>query len=212
MTKKDTLKDLLRQNYDALTNPECKDAVLEYMSNNETVLDRDIIFIKRLTKVAQHIYKSDPKSLENMLERLYQYNYDGIQKIQTGDINNRYNKNNLLNIKSHLHAYAGDTAEAIFEVTQDLKWAKRFYDDYKLSADLSKHLDKKHSAHAYSFAGDAAKIMFEKTEDVKWVNKAIECYKTFQDYYTQNPNPKMNNLIKKIKENESYLQLVLTLY
>ena len=165
------LEALIRRNYDGLIEPEeCREKVLEFIANTESVSDRDILFIKRFTKVAHHVHKSYPDSFNGLLERLYQFNMDGIILIHKGRVRG-HNKDNLSSISSHLQAYAGDVARAIFEKTGDVSWAKREYDRYRLSAEESLEFDLKHSAHAYSFAADVAQAIFEKTGDVSWAEK-----------------------------------------
>lgn len=160
---------LLKANYDKLTKEtgqECKDLVVEYISLADSVLHKNIIFIKQLSKVASNILKSDPSSLETLLEKLFQFNNEAIQLIENGL--DGYTQNRLLSLKAHFFADLGDVSKALFEKTQYVIWAEEWYSAYKTSADMSINIDPRHTAYAYGFAGDAAETLFEKTGNIGW--------------------------------------------
>ena len=166
---------LLEQNYDQLTEetgPECKDLALEYMGLADSVSHKDIIFIKQLTKVIRSILKSDPDSLDGLLERVFQFNNEGVQIIEDGL--DGYTENRLLNLKAHFFADKGDVSEALYGKTQDIAWAEKWHSAYKASADMSTNIDPRHAAYAYGFAGDAAKALFDRTGDTAWAEKWYE--------------------------------------
>lgn len=163
---------LLETNYAMLTKEtgeQCKALVVEYISLAPTVSHQNIQFIKNVTKISSNILKSDPNSLDGLLEKVFQFNNEGIQIIEEN-----YTQNYPLNLKSHFFAYEGDVAKALFKKTQDVTWAKEWYKDYKTSADISIITDPKHAAYAYGFAGDAAKTLFETTREVGWAKKWYE--------------------------------------
>ena len=174
------LDTLLEQNYEELKDPECKKKVLEYLAEHETVEDEEVVFIKRLTKTASHIIKSDPDSIDEFLEDLYTFNLTGAKKafsILNDKENKDYSSNQLLNMTLHFLTYAGDIAMVLFKKTGDIFWAEKWYDLHRKSADTGMGIDTKHSVYVYSFAGNAARALFDKTGDITWAKKWHECYK-----------------------------------
>ena len=180
---------LLKANYESLdaeTGDRCKSLVIEYMRIRESVLGKDIAFIKQLTKVVRNILNSEPNSLDGLLEKYFKFSNEGIETIRAGI--SGYRQNNLISLESHLLADAGDAAKALFEKTQDISWAERWYSAYKKSADMTIDTEPLHSAHAYSFAGEAAKALFKKTQDISWAGKWYESTKLSADM-TVNTEP-----------------------
>ena len=169
-----TLDILLEQNYDTLSSDECKIRVMQFIRETPSVLDYDIVFIKKLTKVANHVLKSDPDSLDEFLERVFDFNIEGVKKIRAGL--DGYTQNNLLILESHFLTYAGDAAKALFEKTSDLSWAEKWYNTEKLSADMTIGIEPQKAVYSYSFAGDAARVLFKKTDDINWAKKQYDAY------------------------------------
>lgn len=166
---------LLKANYDKLTEEtgqKCKDLVVEYISLTDSVSHKNIIFIKQLSKVAINILKSDPSSLEALLEKLFRFNNEALQLIESGL--DGYAQNHLLSLKAHLFTDGGDVSKALYEKTGDVNWAEEWYSAYKASADMSLNIEPRHAAYAYGFAGDAAKALFEKTQNIEWAKKWYE--------------------------------------
>ena len=180
---------LLKANYESLdaeTGDRCKSLVIEYMRIRESVLGKDIAFIKQLTKVVRNILNSEPNSLDGLLEKYFKFSNEGIETIRAGI--SGYRQNNLISLESHLLADAGDAAKALFEKTQDISWAERWYSAYKKSADMTIDTEPLHSAHAYGFAGEAAKAVFEKTHNIKWAKRWYDATKQSADM-TVNTEP-----------------------
>ncbi|MDP1695555.1 MAG: hypothetical protein Q8L29_01425 [archaeon] len=181
-------ESLLTENYDGLTMQSgeiCKKAVLNFIRQMKSLKDRDIIFIKKLTKVANHLRKAG--ELNGLEEKLYQFNMEGVEKLMANHIG--LDEKCILNLKSHLFSYAGNSARAIFENTGDILWAKRRYDSYHTSAEIVRDSDLKHSAHAYSFAGESALIIFKNINEISWVEKGYQAYRNSADIFLKF-NPK----------------------
>lgn len=198
---------LLEANYDALTpatGEQCKQLVLEYLRLSTTISHLDVDFIKNFTKVARHILESEPASLDGLLEKLYNYDMEGVEKVR-GGIEDR-TSTNLTSLESHLLGDAGDAARELFRITQDISWAGRGYNAYKKSADMTASTEPKHSAHAYSFAGDAAKALNKATKNPLWAQTAIKCYEKFLEYYRKNPDLRMNETIRFVRGDMNFLR------
>lgn len=88
---------------------------MEYIGLADSVSYKDIIFIKRLSKVVSNILKSDPNSLETLLEKLFQFSNEAIQLIENGL--DGYTQNRLLSLKTYFFADRGDVSKALFEKT-----------------------------------------------------------------------------------------------
>ena len=197
---------LLEANYDALTptsGEQCKQLVLEYLRLSTTISHLDVDFIKNLTKVTRHILESEPASLDGLLEKLFSYNMEGVEKVR-GGIEGRTSAN-LTSLESHLLGDAGNAARALFDTSNDISWAERWYDANKKSADMTVEIEPRHSAHAYSFAGNAAKALNKATKNPSWAQTAIECYYKFLEYYKKNPDPRMNETIRFVLKDINFL-------
>jgi len=173
---------LLLDNYDCLSEQSgkrCAGLVVEYLHKTESVSGKDISFIKRLTKVAHHVMQSS-HTLDDLLFKLYSFNMEGVKRLRDGAEADR-SENNLISLESHLLAYAGNAAKALFEQRKDISWAEKWYLATKTSADMTRDTDPKHSAHSYGFAGNAAKALFEQRKDISWAEKWYTSYKTSAD-------------------------------
>ena len=172
-----SLPHLLSENYGFLHSDECKQQVIEYVKDNKSIAHEEIIFIKSLTKVAEHILESDPGSLDGLLQRIYDFHIEGIMKIQSesGNGGSNYAKEHMTLMRSHLHTHAANFAKAILKnmrngennPMQKLFWAQEMYNNHLFSADLISDIDPKHASVQYSNAGKAAWIVFKILEDQK---------------------------------------------
>lgn len=70
---------LLEENYQGLTRWSgrvCAELVVDYITLTNTVLGKDVFFVKKLTKVASHINKGSTK-MKCLMQRVYQFNIEG---------------------------------------------------------------------------------------------------------------------------------------
>lgn len=171
------LDDLIKAEYDGeiSLSEKCKTAAVLYIRENETVAHEDVIFIKRLTKIASRILAEDSFSLDGLLTRLFEFNLQGIEKVEQGNMDG-YSLNNIKSIHSHFYSHAANIAKYIFYNTDDIEWAKKWYDCSEKSAILSEEIYPEHSGNAYVFTGNAANILFEHTGDVMWAEKAYDYF------------------------------------
>lgn len=198
---------LLTPNYGALTQETGdgpKSLVLGYLSMQSTVLGENTAFINQLIKSVRHILDSEPSSLDGFLEKYYNFGIGGIEKF--GNVTEGIAESNLMSLESRFLADAGNAAKALFNITGDNSWAKRWYDSYKQSANMTEESEPRHSAHAYRFAGNAANALSKSTRNNLWTKNAIECYEKFLSYYEQNQDPSIKGLINRIKGNVIFLQ------
>lgn len=180
----DLLRHLVNSNYDGLTEHNgavCKELVLRYLSMADNLVfeyETDIDLIKRLTKVAKHMLDEDPEQLAGVLPKLYNLTIEGIQKVNKRTVEHE-DEFRLTKLESHLWAYAGDFAKAIYEMWKedlqlDLLWVERWHKCYEKSAMIAEDIDPEHAGHADSLAADAAQIMFENTGEIRWGERWYE--------------------------------------
>ncbi len=159
---------LLKEEYhsDSLS-AECKALILEYMRRTDSVLHEDVWDIKRLTKKAQYIPEAEIDCLDDFLRKLFKFQLQGIQKIQT--IAHSYSDDgSILRLEFLLYTNLADVADRIFElavnnngrVDVQLQWLENCYLARTKSARKSVKDDPTHSAHAFSVAGAKAKKGF----------------------------------------------------
>lgn len=151
---------------------ECRELTLKYIRSKLSVLDEDSDFIKELTKAGTRIiFDSDLNfpGLDELLEKLYKFNLEGVQRIKSGYLKKGFSERRLQSLESHLQAHAGNSAERRLELAEErnespvvqAKWAEKMYHARINSAAIICDADPVHAAHSYSFAGNAAKKRFE---------------------------------------------------
>jgi hypothetical protein len=90
----------------------------------------------------------------------------------------------LIKLRSHFLSHAGNIAKKKFEKTQETEWAKKWYESYLKSAEISIELEPEHSAYGYGFAEEAAKNIFENTQELEWAKKWYEsCFKSAEMFF-----------------------------
>ena len=168
-----SIESLIETNYNRINNKDCKEAVIKFIKETPTVIDRDITFIKRLTKVAYHVIQADKSSLDSLLERIYQFTSEGLSKIDP-EINT-LTESNLYTIKSHLSNYAGGFAKILYEKNKDKCWGEKAYKNYIKAASMNMDKDQNLSAHSYKSAAMVAESLFKETEEIYWAVRWYEC-------------------------------------
>lgn len=106
---------------------------------------------------------------------------------------------------AYAYGFAGDAARALFEKTQNIEWAKRWYDAAHLSAEMTSIIDPRHSAIVSGIAGNAATAVYRKTRQRKWYNRAILSYRIFLNYYDLNPNSELKSLAEYAESTIEFL-------
>jgi len=169
------LETLLERNYDELKDPWCKEEVLHYLYQNDSVKDKDALFVKRLTKVASHILQSEDSIETCILERLFYFNQEGARKIREGEIGEiKLNQFSLMKMEAHFYGHAGKVAEAIFKRTGIIAWGGVSYSSFMLAAKKNNDFESGYTCMSYSIAGDVAQDIFKKTGNIEWAKNAYE--------------------------------------
>jgi len=174
------LEALLRENYNELVSEECKQKVIEFIQKTPTVEYLDLHFIKKLTKVAFHIYATDPESLEDHLRRMYTFNMEGVMKVKSQPKNEP--PRNLLRLESHMRRYAGNLATRILQKTEDLKWGEKAYDSlvesHRMSLKFNSEDETYYAAKSAQEAGEVSGIMYDLTKNLEWARKMHKAHRT----------------------------------
>ena len=199
------LEELLKTEYQQeRISPQCQNQTIEFIKSHESVLGRDIEFIKGLTKAAYKIHKKDPNLLEGSLEKIYQFNLEGIETIHSGKTKGM-NHIRIVKLKSHFYSHKGYFAEVILNSLKEkgahpeeiIQWAKKWYRSYIISATINEQNENrnvnnpqfefKHITYCYSFAAEGAKAVFNyidrfenipKREKIQWARRWAEAKKT----------------------------------
>lgn len=162
------LLGLLTENYCQLnesSKDKCSEKIEEYFGMTYSVAHNDVVFIKKLTKVAyfllldKKVKGTIPTIGFNLFaERLYQFNLEGIAKCLSRDEN--LEEFNYLTLEAHFHSYAGDAekfkaSNSSLPRKEKLKLEKSCYEHYLECAKIIEPLKPREYAYAYSFAGEA---------------------------------------------------------
>lgn len=164
------LENLLGDNYDRLIDVgACKEQIPAVLAHWNNFRERaDVWFLKKLTKVASHLLKAYPKSLDGLLERLFQINLEGVQILRDAPQTTARDAEREVSLPAHLYSHASDVAKALFEKTGDVHWGTQYYRCRAESAKLSEGYDPIYASFAHSHAGEAAHKLFEQTRDATW--------------------------------------------
>jgi len=167
MSLEDRLREILEENYYE-TREECKRLTVKYISQTKSVKDKDAVFIKLLTKVANNIL-TESDDLDSRIQRIYNFNLEGIKNtIQDKQLPD---KDKTIMI-SHFNSYAADSMKKKYFLTQDLRCAKKWYQ--KLNESVKKDPDIKHATYTLGFKAEAAQKIYENTkgeERILWAKR-----------------------------------------
>lgn len=192
-----------------------KEEVIDYIKNNESVLNETITFVNRLTKVVNKIILEDPKFFDiDSLKKIVLFHKEGI--ILTKQKNKECNDITLLRIESYFNFDVGRISELCFNETKDISWMKKSFDFYFLSAkcycffpfNSMKRIDEKHSAYSYLFAGNVAKNIQKNQKNKKYAIKGIKCYNKFLDYTDSTHFEEEAELSYDIRKKKNFLKKI----
>tara|TARA_Y100000310_G_scaffold337314_1_gene424097 strand:+ start:1417 stop:2082 length:666 start_codon:yes stop_codon:yes gene_type:complete len=184
----DCLNDgLLRENYSSLTeeNGEHTERLtLLYVNLADTISDRDLLFCKRLTKVAGHRLRNHSDST---LEKLFYFNICGADRCDDTDAFSIGKEDEeLLVMKGHFLSHAGRMGFHLYQRKDcDLHWGMMVYDAQREAATALTVVHPLESALNLYFAGETAYSLGDR--DKSWMKKARQCYSLFLDYVYANP-------------------------
>jgi len=162
---------------------KCRDTIKSFLEENVSVTGMDMYFVKKLTTAINNMIENDESDFgadasqlsDTLLERARDYNLQGAEAA----INMPKPKMaNCAAIRSYFYSRAGNISRLLYKRTDNPAWVRKWYEDKKQSADISRPFDLKHSAHTYSFAGNAAEMMYQRTGNHDWARKWHEAYLT----------------------------------
>lgn len=107
-------------------SPELRDPVIEYVKDTAIISDKDIIFIKRLTKVEDEINEKDRALLSDSYRKILFHHLQGIKKIVKNDHDETDNFN-LQKLFSHLYGHAANFAFYLYKQTGRVSLLKKAY-------------------------------------------------------------------------------------
>ena len=190
---------LLIKNYYTLTKSTgdlAEGLALQYVSLVDTIRDRELLFAKRLTKVASHRLKEHPDSV---LEKLFSFNMEGAEMCGLRDYSEEsITENNRIVIRGHFFSHAGTEAYYLHKrQNYNLGWARKSY-EASFKAALSLHnLRPLESASSSFFAAETAYRLYFATNNSIWSKRAKKAYNSFLDISLGNPGDFEDDLIKR---------------
>ncbi|MBW2984471.1 hypothetical protein KY361_05115 [Candidatus Woesearchaeota archaeon] len=158
-------KRLLAANYDELVSAECRGEVEEFLRATESVKHLEVGTVKRVTKIAAHIIDQFPGSLDDLLERIYQFNMEGAEMAKTST---EFRPDHMKVLRAHFYGHAGNIKMKLQKRTGELNHAETAYNCFMLAASVGDKVDPEHSAFSRGFAATAARIIFTETGNPMW--------------------------------------------
>jgi len=174
------------QKYYSITNSpaEFKKEVIAYIDCTESVADKNISFIKDLTKAATNMLLGDINCSNDSLEKVFRFSNEGIKRIEERRYEDilELHEERLIVLKAHLHAHAGTISWRLYEKADDrdteLAYAVDTYEHKKTAAELIKSINPNEAAIFYMSACDSTKpIVYilkkqqNKEEEREWFKK-----------------------------------------
>ena len=170
--------NLLYENYSKLTENTgdlTENLTLQYVSLADTIRDRELLFVKGLTKVASHRLKEHPDSI---LEKLFSFNMEGAEMCGLRDYSEEgITENNRIVIRGHFFSHAGTEAYHIYQRHDyDVGWAQKSYEaNFRASSSLA-DLRPLESARNSFFAAEMARRLYFATNNSIWLKRARRGY------------------------------------
>lgn len=156
-----------RQKYNTFTKEQKRyyeNILREYLVEVDDISNKRVVFVNNFLKLAnQTLNEFSSSTLENNIEKLFEFNVLGINK-NRNEREHLKNKGITLLEDYVLTIYAFNTAKVAFKKTGNIIYGQKGYDFAIDSAETSFEVNRGHSAYAYTAAGDLAKSVFEYLE------------------------------------------------
>jgi hypothetical protein len=171
------LEEILERNYCEIIDDDITDTVLDYVEKENDIINKDVIFVKRLTKVAYNLIKKQVNGSkevnisDKILNKLCDFNIIGILMVEESKDLTPLNANTL---EAHFFAYAGDMVELQYKKSGDIKLAKRAFNMFKSASDKSKDVESIHHAVNLSKATQMARISYNQDFNFMPLNDLID--------------------------------------
>ncbi|MBT3297457.1 hypothetical protein HN385_00880 [archaeon] len=178
---------LMSTNYDELIhNQDCRVLLTNYLDTIDSVEDRDIFYVKALTKVGTHLAVEDPDYFTTpQLEKLIQFNYQGSEisrkKVEKEIIKEKGNPVRYTVMEGHFLGHAGSINCILFERTKNISYALNSYDLYLDSAKICLEVDENYSIKSCSYMTSLSWKAYKTSKDPKWLERIIETSTTYID-------------------------------
>lgn len=166
---------LIKENYGYVDRNSAKNWVLDYVDQNTTLLNRDVLFIKKFMKVVRNISKQREKSLEPHLEKLFVFGMEGYKKSLDPNLEEVLEPSDNIKIKAHLLKDASIFAKLLYNQSYDPAWAKKCYETNKLAAELTKDSETEFSGVSFFHAAQSLQSYFFHSLDHDAIDNIIHC-------------------------------------
>ncbi len=189
-----TLEDLdsiLEMNYFYWDPNEIeRNAVIDYLSNTESVRNEEMLLVKRLNKFSYNLLVKFTKDLDALTERIYQFHLEGTQvcrkRITELEACNHHNNQILPFSKKELTWLNEQFSDNYFGKEKNINSVDSFY----LINSLLRN-SRRMEAHTHYYASGIAFYMFTKTNQIIWKEREYQHTKScieIIDTHLQHPN------------------------
>ncbi|MEK6874352.1 MAG: hypothetical protein AABX52_01230 [Nanoarchaeota archaeon] len=116
------LETLLKEYYHTDPTQPCVDRIVSYIEETPSVARQDIIFIKRLVRVAKGVMNNYLYRIRDLLPRVVAYCDEGIANTRHKHVTN-YKQETLRNAESRLLGNKATICNQLFELSGSIHWA-----------------------------------------------------------------------------------------
>jgi hypothetical protein len=171
------MEQILDQNYERIVDPSCIPYVVQHLRDTPNVHGLDLVYIKKLTKVATNILEYDAEALEGLCEKVFDFHLEGVKEASSKSVTNLSRRNTNL-IIGHLYSHAAQVAGIIYERTGDADWLIEIVNNGENANDPLLGVEAHNTAIRLSKSGDAAGKLADLASDVDdrvyWAYKALD--------------------------------------
>jgi hypothetical protein len=145
--------------------------VTRYIQVKDSVYGEDLYFVKKLCKAGRIIMRSG-NSLDAHLERLYQFNMQGVQMARENSC--RDEDVDIAKIESHMLADAAVIASRLHKQTDEKKWILKSYEHQSDAAIISEMVEPARLPYDLGHVGGYAREIFKESGNQEFGRKAYQ--------------------------------------
>lgn len=171
---------LMSMNYDELLhNQDCRVLLTNYLDTVDSVVNRDVFYVKALTKVGTHLVFEDPTYFTNsQLEKLIQFNYQGSEiakkEFEAREKSTDEDPVRYKVMEGHFIGHAGRINKIMFEQNQNTDYAETAYNLYVDAINICSEVDEEFTINMCSLLSFTSWEAYEISDDLVWLDRVIQ--------------------------------------
>ncbi len=206
-----TLADLLKENYSNLKDYTVISQLLQFVDEHDSLKDEEVLFSKRLLKVANHILQfNSALFFSTQLEKLYSFSDDAIKKSFTRLYTSK-SPTQFAILTGHLYMHQGNFAWGVYKTNgHKPSWLKKGVTSFKRAEQILSSIDtpknNEYIGWIHYHTGFILALQAEREKSVKLAKRAKRHLLKCKQYQETTNNYSLQSLIPKINQRINSLQ------